>query len=48
VFDRWLKEITNVTGARSVYYIHTKFMLVDPLGSNPVVITGSANFSPHQ
>lgn len=26
-------------------YIHTKFMLVDPLGSDPLVITGSANFS---
>jgi phosphatidylserine/phosphatidylglycerophosphate/cardiolipin synthase-like enzyme len=26
-------------------YIHDKFMLVDPLGSDPLVITGSANFS---
>lgn len=26
-------------------YIHTKFMLVDPLGSDPLVVTGSANFS---
>jgi hypothetical protein len=26
-------------------YIHTKYMLVDPLGSHPVVVTGSANFS---
>ncbi|MEA2842683.1 MAG: hypothetical protein QOJ69_354, partial [Actinomycetota bacterium] len=28
-----------------VSYIHSKFMLVDPLGADPIVITGSANFS---
>ena len=26
-------------------YIHNKFMLVDPLGEDPLVVTGSANFS---
>jgi len=26
-------------------YIHTKFMLVDPLSTDPLVVTGSANFS---
>lgn len=26
-------------------YIHNKFLLVDPLGSDPLVVTGSANFS---
>ncbi len=26
-------------------YIHTKFMLVDPLGEDPLVVSGSANFS---
>ena len=26
-------------------YIHTKFMLVDPLGKEPLVVSGSANFS---
>ncbi len=26
-------------------YIHTKFMLVDPLSDDPLVVTGSANFS---
>jgi phosphatidylserine/phosphatidylglycerophosphate/cardiolipin synthase-like enzyme len=26
-------------------YIHTKVLLVDPLGAEPVVVTGSANFS---
>jgi phosphatidylserine/phosphatidylglycerophosphate/cardiolipin synthase-like enzyme len=28
-----------------VSYIHSKFMLIDPLGTDPIVITGSANFS---
>jgi phosphatidylserine/phosphatidylglycerophosphate/cardiolipin synthase-like enzyme len=27
------------------YYTHGKYMLVDPLGDDPLVITGSANFS---
>ena len=26
-------------------FIHTKYMLVDPLGDHPTVVTGSANFS---
>ena len=43
-FDRWLKEKQSGLNAH-VPYIHTKFMLIDPLGSDPVVITGSANFS---
>ena len=28
-----------------VEYLHTKYMLVDPLGDDPLVISGSANFS---
>jgi phosphatidylserine/phosphatidylglycerophosphate/cardiolipin synthase-like enzyme len=28
-----------------VAYIHSKFLLHDPLGSDPIVVTGSANFS---
>jgi phosphatidylserine/phosphatidylglycerophosphate/cardiolipin synthase-like enzyme len=30
---------------KHVSYVHSKFMLVDPLGGDPVVVTGSANFS---
>jgi phosphatidylserine/phosphatidylglycerophosphate/cardiolipin synthase-like enzyme len=29
----------------NVHYIHTKYLLVDPLGDDPLVVTGSANFS---
>src|SRR5262245_33796749 len=31
--------------SQHVSYIHCKFLLVDPLSTNPVVVTGSANFS---
>lgn len=43
-FDRWLREA--LTGLNThVRFIHTKFMLLDPLGDDPLVISGSANFS---
>lgn len=44
---RWAKESStrSMKLNEHVAYIHSKFLLVDPLGSNPVVITGSANFS---
>lgn len=44
---QWAKE----TNARflefntHVAYIHSKFLLMDPLGDDPIVVTGSANFS---
>ncbi len=43
-FGHWLNE--SLTGLNAnVKYLHTKYMLVDPLGKNPLVVTGSANFS---
>jgi phosphatidylserine/phosphatidylglycerophosphate/cardiolipin synthase-like enzyme len=43
-FERWLREM--LTGFnRHVRYIHTKYMLIDPLSDDPLIITGSANFS---
>ena len=44
-FDRWLEEISSAIDSARVRYIHTKFMLVDPLGKEPIAVTGSANFS---
>ena len=44
-FDQWLKEIDRVTQHENVHWVHLKFMLVDPLSENPIVVTGSANFS---
>lgn len=45
-FDRWLKEMNSVDHAfKHVYWIHTKYMLIDPLSVTPIIVTGSANFS---
>jgi hypothetical protein len=41
--DGWVKE--RLTGLNSnVRYVHNKFMLVDSLTDDPIVIAGSANF----
>ena len=44
ILDRWTQE--RLTGLnRNVLFSHTKFILIDPLGTDPLVISGSANFS---
>jgi phosphatidylserine/phosphatidylglycerophosphate/cardiolipin synthase-like enzyme len=35
----------KLTGFNRNLYIHDKFILIDPLGDDPVVVTGTANFS---
>jgi phosphatidylserine/phosphatidylglycerophosphate/cardiolipin synthase-like enzyme len=43
-WHQWVKEgLTGLNG--HVQFIHTKYMLIDPLGPDPIVISGSANFS---
>ncbi len=44
-FDRWLAEIDRIIPKLHVYWIHTKYMLIDPLSDEPIVVGGSANFS---
>ena len=41
--DGWHQEGSGI--GVNVNWVHTKFMLVDPLGNKPVTLTGSANFS---
>jgi phosphatidylserine/phosphatidylglycerophosphate/cardiolipin synthase-like enzyme len=42
--DGWVKE--RLSGLNShVRYVHTKYMLIDPLTEDPIVVAGSANFS---
>lgn len=42
--EGWVKE--RLSGLnKNVRYVHNKFMLIDPLGADPIVIAGSANFS---
>lgn len=45
--DGWHQWVTeHLTGLNNhVHFVHTKYMLIDPLGADPTVITGSANFS---
>jgi phosphatidylserine/phosphatidylglycerophosphate/cardiolipin synthase-like enzyme len=44
---QWARETSTLAlGLNThVMFIHTKFLLVDPLGPDPIVVTGSANFS---
>lgn len=44
-FDRWLAEIDRIIPRLHVYWIHTKYMIIDPLSNEPIVVSGSANFS---
>jgi len=44
-FDRWLAEMSKLTAHVNVYWVHTKYMLIDPLSDQPTVVSGSANFS---
>lgn len=40
----WAGELRNPL-SNNIEYVHTKYLLVDPLGDDPIVVTGSANFS---
>jgi len=44
---QWTKEANTklLKLNQHVMYIHSKFLLVDPLGAEPLIVTGSANFS---
>ncbi|MCC6245457.1 MAG: hypothetical protein IT353_21665 [Gemmatimonadaceae bacterium] len=42
--DAWVQEAAN-PWSTNVEYVHTKFLLIDPLSNDPIVVTGSANFS---
>ena len=44
--EQWAKEVTaKQTTDAGVLYVHNKFFIIDALGQDPVVVTGSANFS---
>jgi len=44
---KWVRETNNIKIHLNqfVSYVHLKFILHDPLGPDPIVVTGSANFS---
>ena len=43
--DRWYlqEELTRDQG--NIFFVHTKYLLIDPLSDDPLICTGSANFS---
>ena len=46
VKEKWVKEVSSKSVAKAgILYVHNKFFLIDPLGKDPVVLSGSGNFS---
>lgn len=43
-FRDWVEELNNPL-TTNIDFIHCKFLLIDPLSDDPIVVTGSANFS---
>jgi hypothetical protein len=43
--DRWFlkEELTRDQG--NIFFVHTKYLLIDPLSKDPLICAGSANFS---
>jgi phosphatidylserine/phosphatidylglycerophosphate/cardiolipin synthase-like enzyme len=45
--DKWLlKEDHYRHGGGFVFFVHTKFLIIDALSDDPLLCSGSANFSP--
>jgi phosphatidylserine/phosphatidylglycerophosphate/cardiolipin synthase-like enzyme len=45
ILEQWQGRLHQESMHHSGVFIHTKVLLVDPLSENPIVVTGSANFS---
>lgn len=45
LLEAWQGHLQKESMHHSGVFIHTKILLIDPLGPAPVVVTGSANFS---
>jgi phosphatidylserine/phosphatidylglycerophosphate/cardiolipin synthase-like enzyme len=45
--ERWMAREHHFRSVGHVFFVHTKFMLIDPLTDDPKIFTGSANFSPN-
>jgi phosphatidylserine/phosphatidylglycerophosphate/cardiolipin synthase-like enzyme len=44
--ENWTKEVTaKQTTDAGILYVHNKFFIIDALTADPIVVTGSANFS---
>lgn len=45
ILEAWQGKLHRESMHHSGVFIHTKVLLIDPFSDNPVVVTGSANFS---
>lgn len=43
--DQWFRGEEHFRSKGNIFYIHTKLMLLDPMGEAPQIFVGSANFS---
>jgi phosphatidylserine/phosphatidylglycerophosphate/cardiolipin synthase-like enzyme len=45
--DKWFigEELARPTNAGHVFFVHAKVLLIDPLSDDPLICSGSANFS---
>jgi phosphatidylserine/phosphatidylglycerophosphate/cardiolipin synthase-like enzyme len=43
--DKWLLREDHFRHRGFVFFVHTKFLLIDPLSDHPLVFSGSANYS---
>lgn len=43
--DKWFEKEEHFRETGNIFYVHTKFLLIDPLSKDPLICTGSANFS---
>jgi phosphatidylserine/phosphatidylglycerophosphate/cardiolipin synthase-like enzyme len=43
--DEWFREEEHFRKAGNIFFVHTKVLLIDPLSDDPLVCSGSANFS---
>ena len=44
--EKWMAREHHYRRVGYVFFVHTKYMLIDPLTDDPLIFTGSANFSP--
>ena len=43
--DKWFAREEHYRKQGNIFFIHTKILLIDPLSEDPLVCTGSANYS---
>ena len=44
--EKWLLKEDHFRRRGFVFFVHTKFLMIDPLSDDPLICSGSANFSP--